>query len=434
MKAMDGWMGNSPDCVEFISRDIVITPTDVKSWVRKYSMARASELYKCYESVCERCKLSSAELVVRPFVKVEKKVDVTPLGPKKLATPRMVCAHSDEVLVVTCPFIARMFSHAKDTFDGRCGFVFAPGRSSEQLGEDLNRFASTCARPCYWSIDSEKFDAHHTDEHNTRFNRVCWLKGADDLTLSALEDAGSTLKTPHGVTARYDTATFHELKGIQSGEGATNFKGSLTTGGIARSNPSLTGRGGGVMSCGDDGAGCTDLKDDWTPDDLKSSLETWALRCGFKTTATVSEDPGEIDFCSKLFWPTSDGWVLAAKPGRLISRIGFLVIGPNEPNLKGVVISLLNDNHHVPVLGAFLKHLHKLLSREKARFGKSEWEGFHVTKRHEVHSEAVAMFTRRYDCTVAEMQELEDLLLSVERIPAIISSPLLLRMVERDEL
>jgi hypothetical protein len=155
---------------------------------------------------------------------------------------------------------------------------------------------------------------------------------------------------------------------------------------------------------------------------------------GFKETFIVSRNSWDLEFCSKLAWPINDElWVMGGKPGRMISRLGWLIIGPNEPNIRGVVIGLLNDNWFVPILGTLLRRLYALTSNMKAKFGKGNWDDMHVSKRYEPTSLTYNFFFSRYNTTEQEMLDLEQIIEGIERLPCIINHPLLLRMIERDE-
>lgn len=442
IRRYQSFIARSEDMARFLSEPIITTDADVRRWCDKYPRRRADELYETWKRVAEKDGLDSRELTVHAFVKLEKKVDVTMDGVAKGATPRMVCAHTDAVLVLTCPMVSLLYDQMRATLDGQGRLFFAPGSSSERVGEVMQEWADRCRAPLYWWVDAEKFDAHIRGEVRDEWGRVLWFKGATPTQYQAFMESGSILRTPHGVIAFIPP----QEQRLWSGRGDTNLQGTFDTlaltGGVLEELAKPTeyyGNSGSVfwgsMGCGDDGAGVMD----WDGPEvmLIEGMEKMLLQAGFKHTVQVSRNLYDADFCSKLFWPVEGGTrlVLGAKPGRMISRIGYVLIGPNEPNLKGMVVGLLNDNHHVPVLGAFLLHLYSLLKRDKVVRGRSEWDGFHVQRRYACDQSTWDAFRRRYECSQEEAEELQATLLRVERLPALLSPPTLLkRMISRDEL
>jgi hypothetical protein len=412
----------------FIERKVTLNEEGVRAWCSKYPSARAAELFRAWKEVAERGRLTREELSITAFVKMEKKVDVGLDGVLKPATPRMVCAHEDAVLVLTCPLVGVMYEQLRQAMDGSGPYLFASGHSAEYVGSVMKEWYDNTPDPVVWCVDATKLDAHIREHFDEEWKRVLWFKEIPPLSYQAFCENGGIIRTPHGL--RVDVPP-HERR-LWSGEGDTNLKGSVMSIATIASGDLCQIYGGKVMVTGDDGAGVVSHPD---PDVVKRMIEEQSLENGIQHTAIVSRDMCDIDFCSKLFWPVEGDsrWVLGAKPGRMISRIGYVLVAPNEPNLKGIVYGLLNDNYHVPVLGHMLRHLNKLLTKEKVVRGRSMWEGLHVEKRHECDDSTWAFFRRRYECTQVEADELVNLLTSVTALPVIVTSPLLERMVKRDD-
>jgi len=421
------WFARDDDAQRFITPPVEISRAKTRAWCEKYPRGRAADLFRKYEEVQARGGLNVKELEVTAFVKIEKKVDVGLDGVKKLATPRLVCAHSDEVLVLSCPFFGEVYTQMRDAWDGSGKILYSAGRSREYIGDCMVEWIGRCRHPLYFSIDAEKFDGHCKDHLTGEWKHMLGYKGASPLELIAMCDPGSKVVTPHGVYATVP----EEERPIYSGGGDTNLKGSFVTAGSFWSNPALASVRGGTAVCGDDNGGVVDVEDEGV---FKDVLLKHYAALGLKQVPIISRHLHDIDFCSMLFWPVEEGrrLVMGAKPGRMISRIGWVVENNNEPNLRGMVIGLLNDNNHVPVLGPFLRHLHKLTRGQRLVRGK-KWEGNHVSSVHHADQSTIDFFTRRYDCTIEDMQALERLLCSISRLPAIVNSPLLDRMVLVDE-
>jgi hypothetical protein len=422
------WHTDNDQMFRFIHRPVIVTREDVSSWASKYNKSRADELMKCYDELEGRSFLTDKEKEVTAFVKIEKKVDVGLMGVEKEGTPRMVCSHSDSVLVTLAPFIGKMYRHAKELFTNQDRLYFAPGESAEAVGEFFMNSASRCSNPLFWCLDAERFDAHVKPDVNAEFTRICLFKGGDRMIEEAL-DTGHKVVTPHG----YVAIVPDEERDLNSGSPKTNLQGSLITLGIVDSAPHITKLPGGAVSCGDDGAGCHDVPLD-DEEAFKNLLTEHAFRLGFRENVIVSRNIWDIDFCSKLVWPISDEfWVLGGKPGRMISRIGWIVIGPNEPNLRGMVIGLLNDNYFVPVLGTLLVKLLHLTRSEKAKFAKKSWDSFRTSRRYEMTETTLQFFYERYDSSREEYEDCIAAILSIDSLPCVINHPLIDRMIKRDE-
>jgi hypothetical protein len=423
------WWTNNEQTYEFIMKPIVMTMEKVRVWTRKYTAGRSKELIRIYEEMSSRFHFEDKELEATAFVKVEKKADITPFGPKKPGVPRMVVSFSDEVLVIVAPIVSEAFKHMKLIFNKHTRLYFTPGDSSEDVANYYRVKADECVNPLFIDGDAEKYDAHLKCEIRKEWEHCMDYKTNFDPLYMETRQAGLHLKTPHG----FSVTLKEEDKPLESGAGDTNAAGSMTSMGIVDYDEDISRLIKGLTTCGDDIGMVADVPLGKEREFL-DKLEANTLALGFKHTFNGSRIPEHFEFCSRLPFPISPSfWVMGAKPGRLISRMGWLIIGPNEPNLRGVVIGLMSDNWFVPILGPLLRKMYTLTDRQKAKFGRKTWEGFHVSKNYDMTQMTLAYFCERYQTNPTEVNEVEAIISSIERLPCVISHDLIYRMIAKDE-
>jgi len=109
----------------------------------------------------------------------------------------------------------------------------------------------------------------------------------------------------------------------------------------------------------------------------------YCILLGFNVKASQSKDLSKVDFCQKIFFPTTDGFMPGPKVGRYLSKIGY---------------SFKSDYDYLSsVFSEDLAHVPTLSSLEGVRSGKvfMDWE-LHNEKLHEKTFETDEFFVRRY--------------------------------------
>jgi hypothetical protein len=87
--------------------------------------------------------------------------------------------------------------------------------------------------------------------------------------------------------------------------------------------------------------------------DFKANL----AKLGFTSKPKFVYDADEVEFCSKWFWRVGNTRVLAAKPGRLLAKVGYSHLQRCPAPLSSICQGLLVDNSHVPFVRKYLKHV-----------------------------------------------------------------------------
>lgn len=164
------------------------------------------------------------------------------------------------------------------------------------------------------------------------------------------------------------------------------------------------------------------------------NLTARAAEMGFTAKFALCPEIQDLEFCSKLFWPTAEGTVLGAKVGRMLKKIGTMKVTKNTlPDYKAAINAHYNDNFHVPVVNITLKRILELLAGTK--LGKVDFEEefkIHVTKRHTCTEETWQFFEKRYGVSSLMVESYAMQLATVEALPISIRVDWLESVFDRD--
>jgi hypothetical protein len=169
-------------------------------------------------------------------------------------------------------------------------------------------------------------------------------------------------------------------------------------------------------------------------DGTVSQLKQRATEMGFTAKFVLCQDICDLEFCSKLFWPTADGTVLGAKVGRFLKKIGTMKITKNTlEDYKAAVNAHYNDNFHVPVVNVTLARILEIMKDEKLGKVDSEEEfKIHVSKRHLPNEETWAFFEKRYGVSRFMVECYQEQLTAVVSLPICIRVEWLEAVFDRD--
>jgi hypothetical protein len=98
---------------------------------------------------------------------------------------------------------------------------------------------------------------------------------------------------------------------------------------------------------------------------LRTFLVEENLKLGFRTKCKIRTEWHEVEYCSGLFWPVEDGYVLGPKIGRRLPKLGFGVTKLTDAQIRSMVIGMKNDLSHVPVLRVYFEYCMKLVRKNK---------------------------------------------------------------------
>lgn len=91
-----------------------------------------------------------------------------------------------------------------------------------------------------------------------------------------------------------------------------------------------------------------------------ASLEAWGKYCGFSVKTIFHREVLAVEFCSGRFYPVGSKLVFGRKPGRILTKIGFMRVKPHQTeesvtsDLRGTMISYLEQGNHVPFLRRYI--------------------------------------------------------------------------------
>lgn len=101
------------------------------------------------------------------------------------------------------------------------------------------------------------------------------------------------------------------------------------------------------------------------PPRMRSIAMSIAKGLGLKPKLKFGHDDSHVTFCSGAFWPTTEGFVFGPtlkamfKVGYTTSPVPFTKW---KQHAKGVALGLIKQTNHVPILGAYIRHLQRLTS------------------------------------------------------------------------
>jgi hypothetical protein len=164
----------------------------------------------------------------------------------------------------------------------------------------------------------------------------------------------------------------------------------------------------------------------------KQGLSAFMRHHGFEVKSKIQNNICEAEFCSKLFWPSTIGLVLASKPGRQLAKIGYSLTKPIDPaqHMAGVAKSMPLDMA-VPFLRTYLAECVRRSPNVKPlpSYGFNNYTGDEVS----ATTETYAFFEERYGFSHLRESSLEEQI----RQPAanshsLVTNPWVLILMEKD--
>lgn len=146
---------------------------------------------------------------------------------------------------------------------------------------------------------------------------------------------------------------------------------------------------------------------------LQDYLVSHNKRLGFKTKCKVRTEWHEVEYCSGLFWPVADGYVLGPKIGRRLPKLGFGLRQLSPGEVESMVHGMANDLAHIPVLSLYyskcmslLKNLEKGKKNSKKEYVDKEaaykWK---CKQKHKRTNDTDIFFQARYGYTTSLCEE-----------------------------
>jgi len=143
---------------------------------------------------------------------------------------------------------------------------------------------------------------------------------------------------------------------------------------------------------------------DYLPDEEEFCfrLKEQFLRFGFNAKPKISQDISQVEFCSKLFWPTEDGIILGPKPGRCLPKIGCGLKPLTNIQIRGVFKGWAMDGWFVPGIATYLMRADPTCCNSDVKVIYENAYSTHSTKFHDPNEETASFFYDRYGITTGE--------------------------------
>ena len=140
--------------------------------------------------------------------------------------------------------------------------------------------------------------------------------------------------------------------------------------------------------------------------EAKNELIRYYLNLGLVVKLKISCEWHEVEFCSSLFWPTNDGFVLGPKIGRRLPKIGFSLRKLSEGQVKGMMLGCSKEMRHIPVLREYVKYCLRQLKSVKKEFYSDFDAKYKVrsTLNHEYCADTELFFKMRYNLDVNDIE------------------------------
>jgi len=137
---------------------------------------------------------------------------------------------------------------------------------------------------------------------------------------------------------------------------------------------------------------------------LSKILKTGFLTLGFNAKIKVSTEWYDVEYCSSLFWPVEDGYVLGPKLGKRLPKIGFSLRALQEGEVKGMLHGLQHEAGFIEVFSEYakiclskLKHVRVKEYQDERKIYKSL-----AVNRHKACTDTEVFFLERYGVSIDE--------------------------------
>jgi len=366
---------------------------------------------------------------ISAFVKVEKSSGKGTLAGVAPVVPRIISGPSDVNKAMLGPNMWDLSNKIAQVYDGREGRpFFARGASAERLGEWAKE-AVDSGKSAILEADAPKYDAHFCSDIMKKFRWLYCSLGVDEEIVDYISAHGTVGTTRHGVSFKTSESK------LPSGRADTTLTGSLMnillmwtffTWHLKLTPAMFT-----FVVQGDDNLAFVEPFLNYKTALLE--YDAWCLNFGFRMESMVFDDIAHASFCSKLFWPIAEGkWVLGAKPGRALEKLGVELSAAGVKSYKGTLLGARQDNNHVPFLRVAIQFSLSLCGSKAKVAPKSEEHQFHTARMYEVCDETWRFVHARYGYTREDEAEWAAVLSGITALPCVIPTGRLSRLFEVD--
>jgi hypothetical protein len=142
------------------------------------------------------------------------------------------------------------------------------------------------------------------------------------------------------------------------------------------------------------------------PEDCLVRIEQEYLEYGLIAKSKISSDPSQVEFCSKLFWPTSDGTVLGPKLGRVLPKMCYSIKQLNNQEILSTMKGWLIDGYFVPGFADIILTYFPSVATDTVSLYHESIYSAHCAKYHQATQSTHLFFEQRYDINAKTFIEL----------------------------
>jgi hypothetical protein len=414
-----GWQSHCAKWVPLLLR--LWQHRSVKDWLDHIPSTKKREIFtQALKELEENGYVSSVDNLMEHFIKDEKSVyddedgtsrPIISMRPKKMAAYgkffyelglTMKLLWSSEWFVRNRIYFGSQ--NAEDigrAFDNLMDYHESSGFWIMVNGDDSCIFVLKDGKWHIYKNDMSRMDGHVRKEHLLNENEFYHMLRMPALAKIAVRDITAKVRSRYGL--------FVKMTRRLSGSGQTT---------VGNTNQNIVC----VNHCFTESDGSI------------AQLQARANEMGFTAKFAICPNIYDLEFCSKLFWPTRDGTVLGAKVGRMMKKIGTMKITKHTlSDYKAAVNAHYNDNYFVPVVNVTLKRILDLM--RDVKLGKVDYEEefkIHVSKRHEPTTETWLFFECRYGVSKLMVDGYTEQLMAITSLPVNIRVDWMESVFDRD--
>jgi len=328
------------------------TPVDPNfyEWNDTFPPGKRRKQLLAFEHVRE-FGLKEKDFIRKSFVKREATVRISD-EPEEY-DPRLIQGASDNYNVVLGPFMHKVSKQLASLWNVDSPTVYTSGLTSEDLGKWREQFGDHLTGVII-EIDQSRFDAHQGKESfdlEMLLHKSCGI----DQHIEAKAALNSQKKTLGYTSKGIKYAVPYTRK---SGDPNTSVGNSFINGVMTRYCIETAFQTMGLIDevkmliLGDDNLSVSTIPlNHYQQDELRELLVLGFRELGFTAKVKIHTEWCQAEFCSSLFWPVKDGYVLGPKIFRRLPKLGFSINKLSQRQVKGLFDGAAREMAHLPVLG-----------------------------------------------------------------------------------
>jgi len=409
------------------------------SWINKprLSATRRAHLLKAKQDVME-FGLTRKAFSRKAFVKIEP-ISKTVDGVFEEYDPRTIMGMQDELQSTIGPWFTEISNCTKEILNTTCPILYAIGRNGKEVGAWFtlwrNKLGGTRAQ--LGDADASRLD--RSLARPVFEERIASLKkrGAPKFVTRAYRNKIYKFGfTRHGVQFCVDGSR-------ASGDSDTSWDNTMIVVGfwidVFHSLGWKAGDDYAIAVAGDDVVFIFNYVLDLTP--LEQNFSTMAASAGLSWKLWLRRRLCDLVFLSGIFLPDVGGnFVVVPKPGRLLSRLGWSrqVITDSHSHTRAIALGLRDATCTVPISGALITKMLNLteshLSDDEllAMFEKAQPYALRFTGSVQFGVEAANQLLDRYNISLGCLQDIEQAIVAIDRLPYILAHPGVELVVSKD--